>query len=238
MKVRVLGVSASPRRGNTSILVQAALLGAASLPQVETVFEPLAGRTIAACNGCGPCRQVGHCVIDDDMQPLYERLLWADVVVLGTPVYYGQPTGLAKAFMERVQGLGVGEKRLRLKVGGAIATGASRNGGQETTLLAVNLWFHVCDMLPVGITAPVSQWGATGFTGTDPTDAHRDATDLKLTPHTVGATQMAWMYGRKLATVARIVREGIAASGLDLPDAPYGYSLPQDFPAELGDIVP
>jgi multimeric flavodoxin WrbA len=238
VKVRVLGVSASPRRGNTSILVQAALLGAASLPQVETVFEPLAGRTIAACNGCGPCRQVGHCVIDDDMQPLYERLLWADVVVLGTPVYYGQPTGLAKAFMERVQGLGVGEKRLRLKVGGAIATGASRNGGQETTLLAVNLWFHVCDMLPVGITAPVSQWGATGFTGTDPTDAHRDATDLKLTPHTVGATQMAWMYGRKLATVARIVREGIAASGLDLPDAPYGYSLPQDFPAELGDIVP
>jgi multimeric flavodoxin WrbA len=238
VKVRVLGVSASPRRGNTSILVQAALLGAASLPQVDTVFEPLAGRAIAACNGCGPCRQVGHCVIDDDMQPLYERLLWADVIVLGTPVYYGQPTGLAKAFMERVQGLGVGEKRLRLKVGGAIATGASRNGGQETTLLAVNLWFHVCDMLPVGITAPVSQWGATGFTGTDPTDAHHDATDLKLTPHTVGATQMAWMYGRKLATVARIVREGIAASGLDLPDAPYGYSLPQDFPAELGDIVP
>ncbi len=238
MNVKVLGVSASPRRGNTSILVQAALLGAASLPEVETAFEPLAGRAIAACNGCGPCRQVGHCVLDDDMQPLYERLLWADAIVLGTPVYYGQQSGRAMAFMARVQGLGVAEKKLRLKVGGAIATGASRNGGQETTLLAVNLWFHVCDMLPVGITAPVSQWGATGFTGSDPTDAHRDATDLKLAPHTVGATQMAWMYGRKLATVARIVREGIAASGLDLPDAPYGYSLPQEFPAELEDIAP
>jgi hypothetical protein len=49
---------------------------------------------------------------------------------------------------------------------------------------------------------------------------------------------MAWMYGRKIATVARIVREGVAATGLDLPDAPYGYSLPQDFPVELDDIQP
>jgi multimeric flavodoxin WrbA len=238
VSVKVLGVSASPRRGNTSILVQAALLGAAGLPDIETEFVPLAGRTIAACNGCGPCRQAGHCLIDDDMQPLYGRLLWADAVILGSPVYYGQPSGLAKAFMERVQGLGVGEKRLRLKVGGSIATGASRNGGQETALLAINLWFHICDMLPVGITAPVSQWGATGFTGTDPTDAHRDATELKLAPHSVSGTQMAWMYGRKIATVARIVRQGVAATGLDLPDAPYGYSLPQDFPVELDDIQP
>jgi multimeric flavodoxin WrbA len=236
--VRVLGVSASPRRGNTSILVQAAVLGAGSLPGVETDYVSLAGRSIAACNGCGPCRQAGRCVVDDDMQPLYERLLWADAIVLGTPVYYGAPSGLAKSFMERVQGLGVGSKRLRLKVGGAIATGASRNGGQETALLSINLWYHICDMLPVGITAPVSQWGATGFTGAEPTDAHRDATELKLAPHTVRATQMAWMYGRKLATVARIVRAGVAATGLDLPDAPYGYSLPQPFPAELDDIQP
>jgi multimeric flavodoxin WrbA len=235
--VNVLGVSASPRRGNTSILVQAALLGAASLG-AKTEFAPLAGRSIAACDGCGACRQAGRCQIDDDMQPLYGRLLWADVIVLGTPVYFGAPSALAKAFMERVQGLGVGEKKLRLKVGGAIATGASRNGGQETAMLAVNLWFHICDMLPVGITAPVSQWGASGFTGSDPTDAHRDATDLKLAPHTVTATQMAWMYGRKLATVAAIVRAGLAASGLDLPDAPYGYSLPQPFPPELDEIQP
>jgi multimeric flavodoxin WrbA len=236
--VKVLGVSASPRRGNTSILVQAALLGAGSLPGADTEFVALAGRSIAACDGCGACRQAGRCVIEDDMQPLYGRLLWADAIILGTPVYYGQPSGLAKSFMERVQGLGVGEKKLRLKVGGAIATGASRNGGQETALLAVNLWYHICDMLPVGITAPVSQWGATGFTGADPTDAHRDATDLKLAPHTVSATQMAWMYGRKIATVARIVRAGMDATGLDLPDTPYGYSLPQPFPPELDAIEP
>jgi multimeric flavodoxin WrbA len=236
--VRVLGVSASPRRGNTSILVQAALMGAAAVAGTETEFVSLSGRTISACNGCGPCRAAGHCVIEDDMQPLYGELLAADAIILGTPVYYGMPTGLAKAFMERVQGLGVGEKKLRLKVGGAIATGASRNGGQETALMAVNIWFHICDMLPVGITAPVSQWGATGFTGADPTDAHRDATDLKLAPHTVTSTQMAWMYGRKIATVARIVRAGVEASGLDLPDRPYGYSMPESFPPELDAIEP
>jgi multimeric flavodoxin WrbA len=236
--VRVLGVAASPRRGNTGILVRAALLGAAEVPGVVTEYVSLAGRAIAACDGCDRCLQQGGCVLDDDMQPLYGRLLEADAIILGTPVYFGSMSALCKAFMERVEGLGVTSKRLRLKVGGAIAVGASRNGGQETALAAINLWFHINDMLPVGITAPVSQWGMTGVTGADPTDALRDEVDLKLVPHSVKATQMAWMYGRKVATVTRIVRAGVLASGLDLPDAPYGHSLPRPFPPELDELQP
>jgi multimeric flavodoxin WrbA len=236
--VRVLGVAASPRRGNTAILVRAALLGAAAAGAVVTDYLSLAGLAIAPCDGCERCLASGGCVLDDDMQPLYGRLLEADAIILGTPVYFGSMSALCKAFMERVEGLGVTEKRLRLKVGGAIAVGASRNGGQETTLAALNLWFHVNEMLPVGITAPVSQWGMTGVTGADPSDALRDEVDLKLVPRSVKATQMAWMYGRKVATVTRIVRAGIEASGLDLPDAPYGHSLPQRFPPELDELRP
>jgi multimeric flavodoxin WrbA len=236
--VNVLGVSASPRRGNTSILVQAALLGAGRVPGVATGYVSLAGRTIGQCDGCGPCLDQGRCVIDDDMRPLYGKLLAAAAIIVGTPVYFGSPTALCKAFMERVEGLGVREKRLRLKVGGAIATGASRNGGQETALAALNLWFHINDMLPVGITAPVSQWGATAVTGNDPDAAHGDRVDLAMTDHAVTAPEMAFMYGRKVATIASIVQAGIAATGLDLPDAPYGHSLPQPFPPELRDIRP
>jgi multimeric flavodoxin WrbA len=236
--VGVLGVSASPRHGNTSILVQAALLGAARVPGVATEYVSLAGRAIGQCDGCGPCLEQGRCVIDDDMRPLYPMLLAADAIIVGTPVYFGSPTALCKAFMERVEGLGVREKRLRLKVGGAIATGASRNGGQETALAALNLWFHINDMLPVGITAPVSQWGATAVTGSDPEAAHGDRVDLAMTPHSATAPEMAWMYGRKVATIATIVQAGIQATGLDLPDVPYGHSLPQAFPPELRAIRP
>jgi multimeric flavodoxin WrbA len=231
--VAVLGVSGSPRAGGaTERLVRSALLGASSV-EATTAFVPLAGRTITPCNGCGPCTARGACVIDDDMQPLYEELLRADAVLLGAPVYYGGPTALARAFMERVQGFGSGEKRLRLKVGGAIASGQGRNGGQETALQAINLWFHINDMLPVGITTPSGQWGVTAQSGFDPTELDDDVVPLKKVGRTMRSVEAAWLFGRKIATVASIVQAGIATSGLDLPDRPYGQSLPDAWPEAL-----
>lgn len=231
--LEVLGVSGSPRDAATSILVQAALVGASSMPGIQTSYVSLADKRIAPCNGCGPCIAAGGCVIDDDMQQVYGQLLAADAIILGSPVYYGGPSALAKAFMERVQGLGIREKKLRLRPGGAIAVGASRNGGQESTLAAIHLWFHILDMIPIGITAPVSQWGPTGTAGQDPLSIHDDTFDLRLVDKSVEATQICWLYGRKIATVARILDTGRTASGLDLPDGPYGFDLPADFPSGL-----
>jgi multimeric flavodoxin WrbA len=229
--IQVLGVSGSPRMAATHVLVQSALLGASGAG-AETEYVSLAGKRITPCDGCDPCMAAGHCVITDDMTGLYPKLLAADVILLGTPVYFGSPSALCKAFMERVQGFGIREKRLRLKVGGSIATGAGRNAGQETALQAINLWFHINDMLPVGITSPASQWGLTGHTGLDPDDVHKDAIELKVARTTILSKEAAWLYGRKLATVGRIVKEGLAASGLDLPDPPYGFELPE-FPGDL-----
>ena len=236
VEARVLGISGSPREAATSVMVQAALSGASDVEHTTVEYISLSGKRIEPCNGCAPCIAAGRCLIEDDMQPMYERLLAADAIILGSPVYYGSPAALCKAFMERVQGLGIREKKLRLKVGGAIATGGSRNGGQESTLSAIHLWYHILDMIPVGITAPVSQWGPTGNAGYEPRDIHDDVIDLKLAGSTLKATQIAWMYGRKVATVARIVKAGRVASGLDLPDGPYGFRLPERFPPELDEL--
>src|SRR5688572_21140024 len=155
MTISILGVCGSPRRAATHVLVKAALLGAEDVTGTQTEYVSLAGKTITACDRCDDCLAAGQCLINDDMQPLYDKLLRADAIIVGTPVYFGGPSALCKAFLERVEGLGTREKRLRLKVGGGIATGGSRNGGQETTLSAINLWCHINDMLPVGMTAPV-----------------------------------------------------------------------------------
>jgi multimeric flavodoxin WrbA len=69
--------------------VQAALLGAAELTDTETEFVSLAGKQISPCNGCADCLDAGRFVISDDMTPLYDGLLAADALILGTPVYYG-----------------------------------------------------------------------------------------------------------------------------------------------------
>jgi hypothetical protein len=91
-------------------------------------------------------------------------------------------------------------------------------------------------MIPVGITSPVSQWGVTGTAGYDPHDILDDTVPLPLVGGSIATTRVAWMYGRKVATVARIIQAGIAASELDLPDAPYGYGVPPAFPPELNEL--
>ena len=228
--LRILGVSGSPRSGATSRLVRAALRGAEEVGGVATEYVTLAGRRITACDGCIACLAAGGCVYDDDMQPLYGAMLAADAIILGSPVYYGSPSALCKAFMERIAGLGLREKRLRMKVGGAIAAGGSRNGGQETTLMAIHSWFFSNDMIPVGITAPVTQWGVTSSGGLGVDDVERDVFQLHMSGRTIPALGIAWMYGRKIATVTRIVKAGVDATGLDLPDTPYGYEMPDSFP--------
>jgi multimeric flavodoxin WrbA len=234
LSIHVLGVAASPRSGATTRLVRACLKGAETVEGTTTEYVSLAGKRISACDGCLSCLNAPTCHIDDDMQALYPAMLRADAIVLGTPVYYGSPCALAKSFMERVTGLGgIREKKLRLKIGGAIAAGGSRNGGQETTLQALHLWFHINDMLPIGITAPVTQWGVTSSGGLGEDDVESDIFELKMSGRQVPALGIAWMYGRKIATVTQIVNAGRQATGFDLPDSPYGYELPESFPADV-----
>lgn len=124
--VTVLGVNGSPRAGGaTSRLIRAALLGPAEVPGVRTRSVSLATMRIAGCDRCAACTDAGRCLIDDDMAQLYPLLLQADAIILGSPVYWGSPSALCKAFMERVAGFGLREKRLRLKVG------RSDRGGRE-----------------------------------------------------------------------------------------------------------
>jgi hypothetical protein len=88
-------------------------------------------------------------------------------------------------------------------------------------------------MIPIGITAPVTQWGVTSSGGLGEDDVERDVFDLHMSGRTIPALGIAWMYGRKIATVARILRAGVEATGLDLPDGPYGFELPDSFPADV-----
>jgi multimeric flavodoxin WrbA len=58
------------------------------------------------CRGCLACEKggktrKGECVIKDDMAALYPKLIAADAIVLGTPVYMEMLSGLLKAFLDR-----------------------------------------------------------------------------------------------------------------------------------------
>ena len=101
---RVLGIVGSPRRGgNTEILVDEALAGAAEAGALtEKVI--LSELEIGPCRGCDACGKTGTCVQQDDLPPLLEQMERSQVWVLGTPVYYWGPSAQFKAFVDRWYG--------------------------------------------------------------------------------------------------------------------------------------
>lgn len=98
---RFVGVVGSPRRnGNTHVLVSRVLDGAASAgAQIDTLF--LGERSIRECDGCHLCWEGAHCPKADDMADVFPRIISADALVFGTPVYWYGPTGLMKLFIDR-----------------------------------------------------------------------------------------------------------------------------------------
>jgi len=123
--MKILGISCSPRKkGNTVILLEETLRGAAEHGADIELFS-VSGKDIRGCDGCYSCITKGECHIQDDMQPLYEKLIEADGIVFGSPVYIYGMTAQAKAIMDRIFALNQPGKRLANKVGGVIVVAGS-----------------------------------------------------------------------------------------------------------------
>jgi len=104
-KMKILAISTSPRAGGNTDLLIDRIVGAAA--QAGADVEKLSTRelTISPCRECGSCAKTGACVIDDDMQQVYPKLLDADRIVFATPVYFLGPCAQAKALIDRCQAL-------------------------------------------------------------------------------------------------------------------------------------
>lgn len=99
----IVGIQGSPRReGNTALLLDAALQGAAEAGANVLRFE-LNDLNIKPCQACGACYNTGKCVIRDDMDLLYEAFEIMDSMVLASPVYFGGVTAQVKAMIDRSQ---------------------------------------------------------------------------------------------------------------------------------------
>ncbi|MFH1821056.1 MAG: flavodoxin family protein [Methanobacteriota archaeon] len=127
--MKVLGIVCSPRKGgNTEILVREALAGASECG-AETELLTMWDKEIKPCDACSSCHKTGKCHIKDDMQSVYEKMLNADGIVMGSPVYFYTLCAQAKILLDRTYALRYPKMQLANKVGGAIAV-AGRQGAQ------------------------------------------------------------------------------------------------------------
>jgi len=162
-RVKIIGISGSPRKGKTTAAALAIALEAAHAvdPQrIETELVELAGLKMNGEMAAGiPLEPGGR----DDFPDVAARLTGADVggILIGSPVYFGSLTSLCKAFLDRCIALRKADFALANKVGGALAVGAARNGGQELTLQAIHAAMLAQEMILVGDGRPTCHTGAT-----------------------------------------------------------------------------
>jgi multimeric flavodoxin WrbA len=143
--MKVLGIVCSPRKGgNTEVLMQEALTGAQACG-AETDLLTVCDKNVNPCDGCLSCEKTGKCHIKDDMEEIYLKLLDADGIIWGTPVYFFNVTAQAKIIIDRSYALYINNNRLTNKVGGVISIGASLGNASVWNLF--NSFFSVHHML-------------------------------------------------------------------------------------------
>lgn len=173
---KVLGICGSPRKKSSYTALQAAL-EAAQAQGVETELVELRGRKINLCVHCNKCLRddSDRCtVFNDDMTELYDKVYQADGIIIATPVYEMNVTAQLAAFFGRFRSawkLSVQNPYyFTRKVGGAIAVGGTRNGGQESTIHAIHNFFHTQGILVCGggsgIYSGASLWNPGDGSGT------------------------------------------------------------------------
>ena len=145
--MKVLGIVCSPRKGgNTEVMVRTAL-DKAQQGGAETELISLVGKTISPCDACFSCEKTGKCHIKDDMQDIYQKLLEADGIVFGTPVYFWNVSAQAKALIDRTYSL-YGKNGLRNKAAGVVVT--EQRSGSANAIAAFNGFFTTQKMIMVG----------------------------------------------------------------------------------------
>jgi multimeric flavodoxin WrbA len=164
-----------------------------AVPEAETMLMELSDMKINGCVACGKCMKVLECSQEDDfvkMIPILSDSALAGLVV-ATPVYFGSMTSQCKAFLDRCVMFRRNGFLLRDKVGGVIAVGGVRNGGQELTIQMVQAAMLVQDMIVVSEGKPTSHYGATLWSG-HPDGIEKDTFGLET----------ARNLGRRVAEVA------------------------------------
>jgi len=119
--MKILAISCSPRsNGNTVAILEEVLRGAQD-EKADVDLYSVSGKTIQPCDGCWSCVNTGKCHIVDDMQELYDKIVKADGIIFGTPIYFWSMTGQAKTVMDRTIALNQPGRNLINKVAGVVA---------------------------------------------------------------------------------------------------------------------
>ena len=101
--MKIIAIMGSPRKGGNTDLLLGAFLRGVNDGGGEFEKVSISDLDISPCRECLACEASGECIIQDDTQPVYSKLLKADKIVLASPsFFYGFPAQF-KALIDRCQ---------------------------------------------------------------------------------------------------------------------------------------
>jgi multimeric flavodoxin WrbA len=157
---------------------------------VEVEIFQLGGQSIAGCKACGACwakdkDKPPRCVQDQDpVNEVIAKMVEADGLILGSPVYFSDLTPELKALIDRAGFVTLGNGRLMNRKVGAAAV-VARRAGHVHTYDSINHFFGISGMFTVG-----SIYWNLGV-GREPGEVNKDE-EAKKTMAALGQN-MAWL---------------------------------------------
>jgi len=146
-------ISGSPRKdGNTEIILSKCAKKLAE-SEIQTKLINLSAANILPCTACMYCKKgKPECSIKkDDFSNIFSSIIESDIVILGSPVYFGSATAQIKALIDRVGYVSRGNGGLlSKKIGAPIVV--ARRAGQNFTYAQLLYWYTINDMIIPGST--------------------------------------------------------------------------------------
>lgn len=185
--MKIVAFNGSPRRNGNTVTLINEMFRIFNAEGIETEMIQLGNKLVHGCTACGVCKekQDGRCHIKNDhLNFCIEKMIEADGIIIGSPVYFADVTPEVKALIDvagyvtRASG-----HLLKRKVGAGVI--AVRRGGALHAFETINNFFLINQMIVPGS----SYWNFA--IGRDPGDVLNDAEGMQ-TIRTL-AENMTWL---------------------------------------------
>ncbi len=185
--MKVVAFNGSPRKEGNTFQSLRVVLKELEKEGIETEIVQLGGKPIHGCIACYTCfkNKDRECALkEDEVNSFIKKMIDADGIIIGSPVYFSNVSSEVKAFMDRAGLVArANDNLLRRKVGAAVV--AVRRAGATFAFSAINFFFFIHEMIVPGSL----YWNLA--VGRDPGEVMKDEEGVKT--FTTLGQNMAWL---------------------------------------------
>ena len=143
--MKVLLINGSPRKEGNTATALAEVAKQLTKEGIESEIVWIGNKPIRGCAACGQCsaKGLGRCVFDDDIcNQISEKFAEANALIVGSPVYYGQPNGALLSVIQRA----VYSNGANISGKPAASIAVCRRGGATAAFESLNMPFQMMNM--------------------------------------------------------------------------------------------